>query len=542
MHIRRTAKGSSLFITDVTSPGSVTNKTYLAGTTPVDYVLVTADCDSDNITVHFDLHAPDEGSYTPVATVGVVTATLTHVSGRDYTGEVVLDGSGDLDVVVVTNDGGRSNVLDYTRSLDPPLVLTGAFTTHSTNIGGDPNCPYDQTEVKQGDTIQVTGTVEGHATHVYLVNWGIVNQIWGPYVVSAFSTFNFEEPIVDGGINASGRVQIYAVNGIGNTPGATFNTTNTINQCQTAPTIPTPSMAYPLSQGAIKITEQATSTCAITNVGAFPTYAYSAPTGQVTPVNQDYTVNKIWTYATGSYNISANNARITCTRGENGKQTVRNFVIKVVNVAASISISQPGYAKWRTARNDDVGGIPVSKGTPIPKNYTMRATATQQLYAAPDITVGVGSLGSFSGGPTVWDATITITEGTDINGTYLCTLVSAQGLSAIAATLNIANDEVIVGGFESRTVYFDAFTKYSELGTDVDIVGNLTAEYVDPSQNLDFVAAIGDGGADCGEYSVSTNSGTVYDAHGEEGYLRDWALAGANTTGTLGVIIEETQS
>lgn len=228
-----TADQSKVFIVDVTGAGNISNKVFEDSTSPVDKVLVSFESDNDDITLHFEVHAEgvDWQPITATASGGGATPSVdnnedwsqtTENGARVFTGTVQLDDAdtSDSGLLITLSDGGTTTV-DYTRTLNPPAILTIAFDNQGAQNPGDiyPDGTYvGQSAFKANDDIKVSGTCDSHATAVYIKDLGVTNGqgLQGPFTATA-GVFNSG---TDGGLatvkaggsnDATAHLVIYAV-------------------------------------------------------------------------------------------------------------------------------------------------------------------------------------------------------------------------------------------------------------------------------------------------------------------------------------------
>ena len=92
-----------------------------------------------------------------------------------------------------------------------------------------------------------------------------------------------------------------------------------------------------------------------------------------------------------------------------------------------------------------------------------------------------------------------------------------------------------VGGFTRRTVTLAAFAQLAAIGTSVVNIAKVNAKYAGASANLVYQAST----ADLFQGFTITDAGGSFNATGDHIFITDQAYAGANTTGTLQVEVEE---
>ena len=184
----------------------------------------------------------------------------------------------------------------------------------------------------------------------------------------------------------------------------------------------------PPGQNALKGSEQAVVT--YSTVGA-DSVAYLYPTGQLTEISTGsgtVTVQR----NSGNYNDSVTNLIIRAVKVANGKITEANVIVNISNVAPIITIDSQ----------------PIAYTSDIPSNiHAITFNSTQNLIAAPVITVPHGSLSVLAGSGKVWSGTLTITDG-NTQGTHSMTVVSANNGALVATTTPTIPYRI--EGFEER--------------------------------------------------------------------------------------------
>lgn len=442
--IMRTGGGGAsagLFVTDVDSSGSgiVGSKSY-ADTIPANTVVTEALTDDDTVTIHF--LAEGGTTYSPTITVdGIICSNIVQSSGdvRLFRGSVDTVVT-ETRVVSLSSDSGTTTSVLINRAAAPPEILTCLIGDY----------PVGQTAVKANDTVIVSGTVEGTATHVR-INGGIafnagswVEVIGGSFSITAIVTAN----------SGDQTCTVVAKNDIGS-EGGTFESENSIVLDQTFPSFTLIGTNYPLGQSAFKGNEIGTQSVTVNNAdGIF----YSSPNGDfdITATDVYQEAKDIQCANPGHYNDSAINYRIAATRSANGSSATYNRIIEVADLAPIVVVTQP-YARLRSS----AAGV----------NYTIAASSNQNLASAPSLTVPVSGefLSSFSGSGKYYTASIRMVDG-DIAGSGAWVFASIPTNNAgIAAT--ISGDQV-VGGFTSRELTLAAFATET----------NLTAIVSDPSK------------------------------------------------------------
>lgn len=513
-----------LFFVDVTptASGIVGLKDYVAGTVPANKVIEEATTDTENIRVH--LIAEGAGAfYSPtvtITTVPALTGTPTTVTlaedpsdKRFFIGHIDLQGVTANTVITATSSTNAVAILDIIKSGAAPsadTVLIGAL-------------PGAQTEVKQGDVVQISGRVANSAAGVEVVVGGAAGAVT-QLVLDAPDSYSsgyraFTGTFTVGNGTGSQKVSVRAKNLLG-TFGATVQSTNNVTLNQTKPTIGTISIAYPATQNALKGSETATVSSTITNAD---TVAYSSSADLSVADASTYAVGKIVTRIDGNYVVGTNNYTITANKASNGSQTVVSAAVAIANVAPTASISINGSPSRLASSASGV-------------DYVVRITPTQALIVAPTLVASSGSWqGSWTANAGGWIRTLRVRD-TDVKGVNAFSTLVLTSLSRMTGSTITAGSAYTVGGFGSRTIIFPAFARFAPIGTNVVDFNKVTALYTGAG-TLTRQASTAELFAG---FTIVDASGN-YDPQGGYIFLTDSAFAGSNTTGTLKVDVAEAQ-
>lgn len=446
--------GGWIRITGITvSGGSTANAVYQDP--PGNSILQSIDVSSGT----FDVIV--ESPY-PLVTVNAVAATLPPVGDNDiYRGAVTVTLAADGPVVAQAIDANNNaTVIDTVQVvLDvPPELLTLSFT------GGYPGA---QTELKAGDTFQVTGTTDKLCDAIEIQPTGASDT---PQLLTfaANTSFTVTMTIGDQGtilqaLPATARARSATTGALGTARdtdelGGTVDGVNLVNLNNLFPSVAIGVITYPATQGALKGAEAAT----VANVlSDFDTVVYDSPGAELTitspTVSQD---PKTVTRLAGSYNITINNFRITANRAANDADTVDQTVVFIANVAATVTVSEPAV-RLRSGGSD---------GT-APQDHSISVSSDQNLSAAPTLAADGGGargafLGAFTGGPTVWTALLRVLD-TDEKGTFVWGALTATNLSGILTAVITGDGNYILGGFVARTLTFAAFATTTAMNVEV---------------------------------------------------------------------------
>ena len=447
-------------IVDLTVPGGVADSKVYQDP-PGNSVLQS--CRVSDLAVVLSIKA----SY-PVVIAGVTTATLPEApSGGHYAGTVAvtLPAAGPFAVKVQTPDGveGAVDTVDVTYQAPPQLLslhFTGAY-------------PGAQTQLKAGDTFQLTGTTDVSANAVEIQNYGAMAV--GVQTFVAGTTFTVTGVIADRGVTVqalSARVRARAPSGAygpirdTNVGGGGVDGVDVITLCNLYPTVLWGSpVTYPVSQGALKNTEQATAPFSVANADGV---VFSSPTGELSVTNPTVpeatkTVQRI----SGSYNDSTVNLRAVGTRNANAAVTTANTLVKIANVAATITVTEPA-ARLRSGGNNGTAA----------QDHTITITSNQEMWAAPSMAAapggGVLQGSAWAGGPKVYTRALRVHDN-DAKGSYTWQSLSAVNLSGLPTTAITGDASYVLGGFVPRNLVFPAFSQSTILNVPVVDYSKLVA-------------------------------------------------------------------
>ena len=518
------AATGGVFITDVnpTSSGTVTSKVYQDTS-----VLTSCSADTGNVTVSVLAFTGISHLMPRVTVNGTAISNFVLNAQMRWQGSAAITGS--VTNIIATHEDGGTWTTTVTQAAGPSITafhLTGGY-------------PSGQTEVKVGDTFQITFATSIPSTQVEIQNTEAAQYSLqsisgsGPYTVSITVATR------GAGTFANQRVQIRCLgnNGIwssliysdvsGSGDGSAYIQLN--SDVPVISTITQSNITYPGSQKALKNSETATVANTITVPTGTFSVAYSSGNGDLTPSNAStYETNKVVTRAGGSYNISTNNLTITATKVSNKAVTTYSSIVYIANAAHTVSITQP-YARLRSGQT--------------PQVYAITLTATQQLLSAPSLnalTSGQGTWsGSFTGSGTTWNRNMSVAD-TDSKGTFSYSGLSSTNLAGIVVSTITSGGSYVLGGFTLRTLTCAAWpVREISIGTQVSNTAKLQCTNLSKgssgSLNDTFQASTT---SNVGYYTITQPTG-VYNATGNLWYNADTPNAASNTTGTLQIELEE---
>jgi len=409
----------------------------------------------------------------------------------------------------------------------PPELLTLFFT------GGYPG---SQTQLKAGDTYQISGTTDKPANAIRLLN--VDAGISQTLTFTEGTSFTVTMTIANRGTSTQALpAHAEARNssgGFGSTRttdelGGAVDGTDLVNLNNLYPSFVDNGTTFPASQSAFKGVEVGSQSTTVNNGD---TAAYTSPHGDFTITSPGVlaTVKTITCTNPGDYNDSATNYRIIANRAANDADATFNKQIEVADIAPTLIVTQP-----QTRLRADNPAVA----------YLITATANQNIAGAPVIGIPISGTwqgGAFVGGAKVWTRTIDIVDG-DATGIAAWTLTGTIENNAGTTSTNISGDEN-VGGFVSRQMVVAAWpVRETEINHTVADTTKLVCE------NLSKGGAGPNGGTifsflnsltnTADSFAITTPSG-VLNTSGDIWYNLDLANAVSNTTGTAIIILEET--
>jgi hypothetical protein len=397
----------------------------------------------------------------------------------------------------------------------PPTILTLAFT------GGYPG---SQTELKAGDTFQVSGTTDVPTNGVEVQNFGA--GVLQTIACGLSTNFSVTITIADRGTTPQALAARLKAKNVAGAYGATADTSNTVVLCNLYPTATWGAKTYPGSQLALKNSESATVGITLANLD---TVTFTSPNGDVSIANPTLIeATKTVTRIAGTYNISTTNLRAFATRAANAASTTGDTVVSIANVAPTVGVATPA-TRLRSGGND---------GTAL-QNHTITLTADQQLLSAPTMLEGAGGgtfIGSWAGGPSVWTRALTVHDN-DVKASYAFDGLVATGLAGLVQNSIGSGSTYVLGGFVARDLTFPAFSQTTTMNVAVVTYSKLTASIFTATNQPALRNAVQ------GDHSNIVDTYTV-DSIGSNPtslWWNDVSAASTNSTGTAQILsVQET--
>lgn len=340
------------------------------------------------------------------------------------------------------------------------LLDTSGPSVNSVSLAQNPLIPTSwgltaglrQTTLKAGDEIEITGTVDSDAVYVEVVDDGIfssgnvsINQGEGSFTLTG---------IVSNRTQTGAIARLRARNYLGTWGPVIDVTAQPRNLEQVLPTIAPIIINYPVDQGALKDSEQASISSTVANMDYT---IYSTYRNELTIPNPNiYSASKTVTRNNLSginYNDSNINYEITARKVSNGSETIRGTVVEIANIAPVVGIN---------------GATERLISSTIGYNHPITLVSDQKLLQAPELEtqVDAGQLQSFTGSDKIWNNILVVID-SDIKGTHNWILIEAVNKAGLTANIITLNPSYTLGGFETRRVIFDSFNPTSNIGTTV---------------------------------------------------------------------------
>ena len=515
----RTAGG--IFVTDLVpvSEGIVGLKEYMPNTIPSQFYLSHAVTNTENVRAE-----PNMGASSVEVTANGVAAQIENITAdpanpRLYTGyvDLTLDPEVTEQTILVVSSTGY----EYSFSLD---VLIGGPEISQLSLG---DYPGSQTQVKQGDTVTVSGVVGNDAEEVRLLDYGVSGQ-QKQLTLGANDSAGAGFKAFTGSFVVSNRtgdlpIRAIATNLLG-TDGDPFTSTDTMDVSQVKPTFGAIGYSYPAGQQAIKDNESVNVSMTITNADVVD-YSAAAGLGVTDPSNYAATKTVSRVDETIGYQVDTNNVTITATRSSNGAVSTTRWRVSVADEVPDAQIIIPGNPD--SLRSSEAGEV-----------YNVEVRADQKLLGAPTGLTATG--GTLSGNwnrisDTVWRTTLTVDDSVP-RGTHTFADLVITNLADVEGSTITSGDQYLVAGIVKRDITVPALEQFVAIGTNVYDVNNLIVSY----KGADVLTYHPDKRDVQKGFTIVDSEGNL-DPTGTHVWISDSAFAGSNTSGTLVLEFEETE-
>lgn len=573
---------AKLFVTAAASgTGTISNETYEADTVPGNHVLTGFESDGDSFDLMVEIHC--EGTDWQPASVSLILggsvidtvakSAWTQIDDRVFTAVLSeVTGAASGTYFVVATDGAISGDVAFVRGLAPPLCLGVIFTTHPTNTNSDIHYPLAQSQASQDDTLRIRLVAEAHATHIYVDSFEVSDAVQGPFAYSG-GVLTIDVQVAAGfgttdGSGQTGKVRVYAVNGVGSTPGTKLLTANSVEIDDAVPLFSAMTVAY-FTAEALKGTgtdgdAEVTITCSNTVAG--DSINYQDLQGEVKISNTQgggidqstYQATKWVRRTSGAYrddDDSSNYQLIISRLSRNGRTAARNGVVEIAHATPAITIdvnsTQDGLNAARL-RTDD--------GTLNYVDHEIRLQGDQKHLSTSEPSIVGPPKGSFVGGSWVklndneWRRDLRVVDLDMLAGGQAAndyawsasTSFTWTNRAGVVQSVTIAvRDAYSLGGFAARVLAHTVVPDH-EMAISVRVVD--TAK-VTAYNNVKDVAQVyeasiqhhNDPDPDANNFFTTSDGADNYDADSSEYHDSDKRFADSVTTGDSATItVEET--
>ena len=439
----------AIFVTNVTSSGN-TVVTYNESPNNASVKSITTDTFNLRVFVEWDRTSDN---YEGLPTVNDVEVIRTARTGNSFVGYADITGE-------AASINATLGSLIYSVPVESdfgPTVLSAEFV-------GD--YPTGQTELKAGDTFQVSITTDIDADRVEFQDFAALANT--QVAVSAGQSFIVNANIGFTGIVATelnGRVRTRTPSG---SWGDWFEITNTVICNNLYPSIQDITQAritYPSGQGALKNDETADVNIICSD---FDEIIYSSPTSEIEILDiESYEPVKTVTRLSGDYNEATNNYQISATRLANNANTTKLGVVKIANVAATVGVSVPSD-RLRSGGNNGTSA----------QNYTITINSNQLLNTSPILDAPVGNWqgGGFTGSGKTWTRSLQINDDM-AKGAYTWGNMLAVNLANIETEVITGDNTYTLGGFVTRVLTLEAFANTVQANVEVANYSKLTLSW-----------------------------------------------------------------
>lgn len=440
-------------ITDIMVTGNVSLE-YLEETN--NQVIDAFTSDQSNITLELTSRTfTDE--WLPKAEISIDNGPLLSISKSYWTedtngkfkAQYPVSLSGGSGVIRVGYFSGSEHEINYNIASNGPSVLTA-------NLGVFPALSWDnltnQTTLKQGDVVEITGTCESTTTYIEVVDeTGAIFSSGNVSITEGQTTFSISAVVSNRtGVN---QIRLRARNSLGTFGNIFSGSTAILDQIE--PNVVLGAIDYPVGQGAIKNNETATINYTLTNFESFLAQSLDSDLNNISINSSSAEFERI----NGDYNDNSYNFRIIARKDSNGTENSSDGIIVIANVAAVIDVNVP-FSRLRSGGND---------GTAAPE-YTITATSNQTLGSfdmdnQTDYGVFLDSWDSIGG--KTWTRGLEVSDNHQ-KGAGTFTNVNAVNLSGIPTTVINSGSVYTLGGFVSRDLTLLAFA--NTVNANVDTV------------------------------------------------------------------------
>jgi hypothetical protein len=500
-----------VFITDITSSeGNVGNKSFSSD----GMVLDSCRVDTNRVTLSI-LAVTGNTNYKPVVYVKSNQVELKSKEDAplfEGTIDVFLD---DAEEITVKHEDGAQHTVNIIHEAKPE-ILSAIFT------GGYPG---SQTELKEGDSFDLNIKTNDPITKIEIDNESACKHLIKEVDPTTDKTIKIS--IADRGNIKQDRyakVRVQKPSGswsdwyLTNTNGSTDG--KHVVACNNAyPVINIDSISYPAGQKALKESEEASINHTVND---YDSVSYVSILNELSIENENtYENPKTVSRINGDYNASNNNFKIKAVRNANAAVTTKELVIKIANIPAEIIVEEQNSR----LRSSETGSL-----------YNITLKSNQELIVSPKLNLSNGSWHDsyFSGGPSIWNRKISISDSDTKGMSYYSGLV-AKNLSGLETNVITGDKAYIIGGFTNREIKFDPFSQIAPIGTSVRDTSKLVC--VDISGDVFTYTPYKENKSK--SFTIVNQDGEL-DPRGDHIWITDKNWTDQNSTGLAYVELQET--
>lgn len=462
-------------------------------------------------------------NYRPNITVNGVAATMVQKPDAPMwdgtvSVDVVADELGQLELLAVHEDGASATAVG---SMDAAPVITVARFTGTYPVG--------QTELKINDVMSISISTDQPVVGYEVSNLGAFVAASGAltsgttHAVTGLKIANRGNTTASHGFSVRVRKASGAWSEWYRTDTAgTTELNHVVKLNSLVPVISVTTVTYPSSRTAIKVGESAVVKHTVTNAD---TYTYVSSNGTITIPNATvYATDKTVNYLSGAYNDSVENLTITAKKTSNGASVSTGVIVKISNVAPTITITKPA-ARLRSGGNS---------GTAV-QRHLITLTSDQSLATTPTLNAPEGTWEVSDWQPNatrkVWTRGLQVHDSA-AKGSFSFSGLNVKNGADLTQTVVGSGADYVLGGFVVRTLTVAAYPNRSAIiGTEVSNVAKLRCSNLSKgaSGSLNFTYQINDTDT-VNRYTIKSNN--VW-------YNCDAPNSTSNTSGLMTVELEE---
>ena len=515
--IKSNAIGGAIFITNV-EPQSTSENVATKVFSSDGKVLQSCSSSTDLVKVTV-LAITGFSTFKPVVMVeNLVVALIQDEDQNVWTGTIDINLNGKTFIEAIHNDGAFHRCM--ISSEQNPVIISAFFS------GG---YPEQQTELKEYDVFNLTVEASLPFTTIEIADYGAAKSQLETVALDTNSTIQISVANRGSVANSYGlKVRVISENGTksnwflteenGSVDGVHLLALNNLS-----PTILINEIVYPESQGALKNNESVQ----LKNIlSDYDEVVYLSENEELNILESTiYSPTKTITRIGGSYNVAVPNLTIQAKRIANGSITVLREIVRIANVAPSITFIEP---EMRFVS----GG---NANTPAQSHF-LRITSDQKLLSTPTLLIPEGILENevkFNSETHQYEQSILIHDN-DEKETFSAQLIKATNLAGLVSNAFKNEARYVIGGFVKRTLQIQAFNNETGLGTSVVNTQKLSVTDKDEIR-MNYAASIENNQL---SYTI-TNPPNQVNPKGNIFHWNDEQAVNNNSTGLATISIEE---